>query len=318
MKKGKAIIALTLLISVVYFVPAGFAESGVPCIAVVPNSIVDPTLKPGENFTISIHTNYNGSDIWAWQFSLSYNPDVLQIPTFDLGTNDTWINYPRVKVFYTSKAPIVNGSEKVYVNDVLQTTPAQYSMDYAAGKILFTYYPAAYAVVKATYTWFGVVNGDLINIPQRSVRDPDVSARYMPGKFNNTLGKLYLTAAYFYYTDVPYTTNGPGTLAKIIFRVVGRGASNITLGDRTQLRGWGAGGDYAIIDASKPPGRTEPPYGSDHIGNGYFANKIGGSSTGTSGATTDTVEGYGNDSASVVVISDDGINFSQQSGQATP
>ncbi|UCE15751.1 MAG: hypothetical protein JSV12_07770 [Candidatus Bathyarchaeota archaeon] len=48
-----------------------------PAIMVVPETIVDPTLQIGENFTVSIYTDYNGSDIWGWQFSLTYNPDVL-------------------------------------------------------------------------------------------------------------------------------------------------------------------------------------------------------------------------------------------------
>jgi hypothetical protein len=47
-------------------------------IAVVPESIVDTTLTPDKNFTVSIYTDYNGTDIWGWQFSLTYNPNVLE------------------------------------------------------------------------------------------------------------------------------------------------------------------------------------------------------------------------------------------------
>jgi len=42
-----------------------------PCIYVDPPSIIDPTLTPGKNFTVSIKTDYNGSDINAYQFTLS-------------------------------------------------------------------------------------------------------------------------------------------------------------------------------------------------------------------------------------------------------
>jgi len=240
-----------------------------PYIAVVPESTVNETITPGMNYTVSIYTNYTGEDIWAWQFTLSYNPDVLQIGQFDLGTNDTWINSPRVKTFYTTQAPIVTDSEKVYVDDVPQTRNVNYTIDTAAGRITFMVPPRLNAVVKATYTWFGVVNGDIIT------RFVDPTASFIPGAFDNTLGKLSLTGAYFYYvTPPPYTTFGPGTLATIIFRVVGTGAFNITLGDRTQLRGWDpVKNDYAIIDATEPPGKTEPPYGSDHIGHGYFDNR---------------------------------------------
>jgi hypothetical protein len=45
---------------------------------VVPESIVNATLTPGETFTVSIYTDYNGTDIWGWQFALIYNPNVLE------------------------------------------------------------------------------------------------------------------------------------------------------------------------------------------------------------------------------------------------
>ncbi len=48
-----------------------------PYIAVIPEITVDPTLTPGKNYTVSIYTDYNGTDIWAWQFSLTYNPNIL-------------------------------------------------------------------------------------------------------------------------------------------------------------------------------------------------------------------------------------------------
>jgi len=51
-----------------------------PGIMVVPESIVDSTLIIGENFTVSIYTNYDPPmfpDITGYQFDLSYNPNVL-------------------------------------------------------------------------------------------------------------------------------------------------------------------------------------------------------------------------------------------------
>jgi len=47
-------------------------------IAVIPQSTVDTTLTPGKNYTVSIYTDYNGSDVWGWQFTLSFNPHVLE------------------------------------------------------------------------------------------------------------------------------------------------------------------------------------------------------------------------------------------------
>ena len=119
-------------------------------IAVVPQSIVDLNLTPGKNFTVSIYTDYNGSDVYMYQFTLSYNPLVL------------------------------HGVE--------------------------------------------VTNGDLIT------EDKDPSARFEAGTFNNALGKLSLTVAYFFFTETPVpTTSGPGILANVTFTVVGTGDSDITL-----------------------------------------------------------------------------------------
>ena len=47
-------------------------------IEVVPQSTVDPNLTPGLNYTVSIYTDYNGTDIWGYEFTLTYNPNVLQ------------------------------------------------------------------------------------------------------------------------------------------------------------------------------------------------------------------------------------------------
>jgi len=62
-----------------------------PSIMVVPAITEDPTLTPGKNFTISIKTDYNGTDIQAYQFTLSYNPNVLhgvEVTNGDLITTD--------------------------------------------------------------------------------------------------------------------------------------------------------------------------------------------------------------------------------------
>ena len=53
-----------------------------PYIAVVPGNIVDQNLTPGKNFTVSIYTNYGENtmtewDVTAYQFTLFYNPNIL-------------------------------------------------------------------------------------------------------------------------------------------------------------------------------------------------------------------------------------------------
>jgi len=82
----------------------------------------------------------------------------------------------------------------------------------------------------------------------------------MQGTFNNTIGKLSLTGAFFFYIFPPApTTSGPGILANVTFTVVGYGSSDITLGDDTVLKSPTAN----IIDALANP---------EQIGDGYFSN----------------------------------------------
>lgn len=45
---------------------------------VEPENTLDPALTPGDTYTIAINTDYAGSDIWSWQFELTFNTTVLQ------------------------------------------------------------------------------------------------------------------------------------------------------------------------------------------------------------------------------------------------
>jgi hypothetical protein len=47
-------------------------------ISIVPQRTLDTSLTPGKNYTIAIYTDYNGTDIWSWQFRLLYNPVFLE------------------------------------------------------------------------------------------------------------------------------------------------------------------------------------------------------------------------------------------------
>jgi len=49
-----------------------------PAIYIDPATKVDSTLTPGKNYTVSIKTNYTGDDVWGYEFTLAYNPLVLQ------------------------------------------------------------------------------------------------------------------------------------------------------------------------------------------------------------------------------------------------
>jgi hypothetical protein len=48
-----------------------------PSVYVDPPEIIDETLTPGNTITLSIKTDYTGADIAAYQFTLSYNPHIL-------------------------------------------------------------------------------------------------------------------------------------------------------------------------------------------------------------------------------------------------
>jgi len=149
-----------------------------PYVGVVPFSTVNSSLTIGTNYTVSIYTDYNGSDITGWQFDLSYNPYIL------------------------------HGVE--------------------------------------------VTNGDLI------------VAQFIPGKFDNTVGKLSNTVGFFFSPGA--VTSGPGILANVTFTVVGLGDSYITLGDATKLKGWNStiALTYNIVSDWEP--------GIFHLLHGYFRN----------------------------------------------
>jgi len=159
-------------------------------IAIIPQRTVNFTITSGITYTVAIRTDYSGSDVWSWQFSLTYNKILLE------------------------GIEVRNG-------DLITNTTA---------------------------------NGD--------------SARFIAGAFNNSIGKLSLTVAYFsYLSPPPPTTSGPGTLAYVTFRVKRLGESNITLGETdTKLLGYNLaeGGDYSIIDDIFPS--------LNHMVGGYFRN----------------------------------------------
>ena len=105
----------------------------------------------------------------------------------------------------------------------------------------------------------GVFNGNLTT-------DPPYPAVFNAGNFTHYTGELSTTEASFNVTQGQpvNVTSGPGILAKVTFKVVGWGDSEIKLGDETRLIGYSGGEFYDIIDAVLMP---------DHIGHGYFRNE---------------------------------------------
>jgi len=50
-----------------------------PAVYLEPASLSDPNMTPGTNFTVSVRTDYLGSNLTGYQFSLTYNPDTLHV-----------------------------------------------------------------------------------------------------------------------------------------------------------------------------------------------------------------------------------------------
>lgn len=75
-----------LLLPIFLLLVVGALNVGIPSVSAVPTSpyiMVDPesvinySLGVGDTFTVDIITDYSGSDIWAWEFSLTYDPNIL-------------------------------------------------------------------------------------------------------------------------------------------------------------------------------------------------------------------------------------------------
>jgi hypothetical protein len=175
-----------------------------PYIAVVPEQTINSSLAVGSIYKISIYTDCDRSDIWAWQFSLNYDPYVLRLNYHN--KTDIWMGDNSTRFFYTSTTPIVANSQMVYVDDVLQTIPINYTINNESGRIAFKApsTPKPGTEVKVVYT-YGVVNGGLISSAKGVIV-------WASEEFNNTSGESGLVGAGFLVPPPPtppVVTSGP-------------------------------------------------------------------------------------------------------------
>ena len=192
-----------------------------PSIYVEPAIIKDEALTAGENFTISIKTDYTGDDITAWQFALSYNPNVLH---GGIETTEAWTGNGVTPEFNTTQNPVVQDSEKVYVNETLKsrvrfgedawtgnglktefvttgkpvvadseavyvdlakmTKPENYTIDYDTGTITFTEPPGIGEGIKATYD-YGHYTTDYTILPNKLALNMTITFTEPPGIGDN-------------------------------------------------------------------------------------------------------------------------------------
>ena len=195
-----------------------------PYIAVVPKTTINPDAA---TYTVSICTDYNATevvgsnDVSRYEFTLNYNASVLEGSSVDNGggmpMTDTWVGDNSKTIYYTTKAPVVDGTETVYVNGTKMKKGAtkDYTIVYSTGEITFTTAP----------DWV------LIEVEYLYTADLMPGATFTAGNFDNVNGVLSLTSA-----SVATPVSGPGALAAVTFNVVGIGESDIVLGTGTKLK----------------------------------------------------------------------------------
>jgi hypothetical protein len=83
MKRKKTLATTTPLLFIlglltINLVGVSAVPSVSPYIMVVPENTLDTNLIPDMNYEVSIVTDYDGTDVWSWQFSLTFNATVLE------------------------------------------------------------------------------------------------------------------------------------------------------------------------------------------------------------------------------------------------
>jgi len=93
-----------------------------------------------------------------------------------------------------------------------------------------------------------VSNGNLITTSE------DPSARFN-ATINEALDEVSIGAFFYYLTPPPYTTQGPGTLASVTFRILHTGTSTLILQKATKLQGFNftTNSVYNIVIADEKP-----------------------------------------------------------------
>jgi hypothetical protein len=101
----------------------------------------------------------------GWNFTAEEEYSVIAT----LFTNtDSWTGDGATNIFSTTKKPIVEGTETIYVNETLVTQPDNYTIDYNTGEITFTRALGLGEEIEATYDYTNydhIQHGYFNNIP---------------------------------------------------------------------------------------------------------------------------------------------------------
>jgi hypothetical protein len=116
-------------------------------------------LPNGKNYTTvtDLACTENTTILFTWN-TTGVAPDFYTIKvTAGLSNTDAWTGDGANTTFLTSRKPVLEDSEKVYVDGTLMTKFDNYTISYVAGRIEFETAPSGGAQIKVTYL-SGVVN----------------------------------------------------------------------------------------------------------------------------------------------------------------
>ena len=171
---------LSLIVTSVFMAFAIAPASAAVATLSAPN-IVNPLIDVGGTMSIDILIR-DASDVWSFEFTLSYDTNILTCTAYAFtralgfvdplpsGINDAagymWMGATqgivastgeevgtgdgKTVVFYLDYAPVMAGSDKVYLDGDLTTA---YTIDYATGQIIFTKAPKRRTVITADYEY---------------------------------------------------------------------------------------------------------------------------------------------------------------------
>jgi len=200
-----------------------------PYIAVIPLKTVDLTLLPGKNYTVSIYTDYNGTDIWGYEFTLAYNPLVLQ--GVEVANGD---------LITTAKDPSATFTPGTFDNTAGKLSLTGAGFEYPGTPMPVTSGPGTLANITFTVVGIGdtyislgpetrLIGYDAIMEEKHNIIDdvtPD-TGHILDGYFKNTLAEVTHDIAVLSVTPNA-TSVVAGELANIVVVVKNNGTENET------------------------------------------------------------------------------------------
>jgi len=141
------LLASTILVSVGFAAPPQPpAPPTIPNVYVDPAAVVDPTVEPGETFTVSVMVT-EVTDVFGWGFFLHYRSSVVSVQSVDLGdfADESWgfrrrifptLGYCTAAAYFDAESPVgIDGSGTLATVTFLVNGVGTTSLDLANTKI---------------------------------------------------------------------------------------------------------------------------------------------------------------------------------------